>query len=205
MHVNLLPPELIARSRLVRSMRNWCRLVALWGVTLLALCAPLGWKAVRLRQQSAKTQAEIGPLRFKENKTRQLNLITSDLKKRSEQIRKVLPPNRIPALLGIFGKTFHYEDSPIALHDFGVTIQGDAKPPDSNAKNSDTLGGIPLASFSTQIIVRGYASTNPSVAEVIEQLEDFGVFDQIHLKSAKEAFTEGQQVDEFELECVYAE
>jgi hypothetical protein len=59
--------------------------------------------------------------------------------------------------------------------------------------------------FATQILARGYTGTNPSVAEVIHRLEEFGVFQKVLLKSAKDAVVAEQPVDAFELECDYAE
>lgn len=204
MHVNLLPPELIARSRLIRSTKNWCLIIALWGLTLIAVCAPLGWKAHQLHEKSEQIHAEVGPLRMKETKTRQLRSITADLKRRSQRIQIVLPTNRIPALLGIFGKTFQSKGSLIALQDFAVTIQSDARLTDPSSKSASKKG--PTSDlFSTQILARGYTESNPSVAEVIQRLENFGVFQKVMLKSTRDSVVAEQPVDEFELECVYVE
>jgi hypothetical protein len=204
MHVNLLPPELIARSRLIRSTKNWFLVIVLWGLTLLAVCAPLGWKSHQLYKKSESIHAEVGPLRMKETKTQQLRAITADLKKRSQRIRIVLPTNRIPALLGIFGKAFQSKDSLIALQDFVVTIHSNARltgPANKNTSVKEPTSDL----FSTEIIARGYTGANPSVAEVIQRLENFGVFQKVMLKSTRDSMVAEQPVDEFELECVYAE
>jgi hypothetical protein len=205
MHVNLLPSEFVAHSRLVRAIKNWGLAIALWLLTLAAVSAPLEVKAFRIQQELDRFHSEVGPLRIKESKTRQLRSIARDLARRTERIQSVLPPNRIPSLLGIFGKTFHSEDAPIAIQDFLLTIQSETKnsaPTPGNATNPQTKTAN---RFSTQILLRGYTANDPTVAEVIQKLDEYGVFQNVLLRSTKDAFVASHQVDEFELECGYVE
>lgn len=205
MHVNLLPLEIVAKNRLERSVRKWTVAIFLWVTTLVAVTAPLAVRATRLHRDLEQLHSEVGPLRVKENKTQQLHTLITDMNKRSQRIRIVLPPNRIPSLLGIFGKTFQSEDSPIGLQDLAVSIQLDPKKekilPELPSPSGEKHAGL----FSTQIIARGYTGANPSVAEVIQRLEEFGVFQTIQLRSTRDSYVAKQQVDEFELECVYVE
>lgn len=205
MYVNLLPPELVAQSRLIQATRHWVLVIAMWAITLVAVSAPESIRAFKLQQDLQQLHSEVSPIRLKESKTRQLHAITADLKKRSQRIRAVLPPNRIPSLLGIFGKTLQSKDSPIALRDLTVMVQSDLQ----NKKSSKTDKAVSTDktddTFPTHVIARGYTGSNPTVAEVIQRLEEFGVFQTILLKSARDSVVANQQVDEFELECGYAE
>jgi hypothetical protein len=205
MHVNLLPPELVSQSRLSRAIKNWGLAIAVWAITLVSLSAPLSIQTFKLKQDLERLHKDVAPLRLKESKTEQLRVITADVQKRSQRIRSVLPPNRIPSLLGIFGKTFQSDDSPIALGDLQVLIQSESKPSGSTPGGKPVTEKKPSGAFTTQIIARGYTGTSPTVAEVVQRLEDFGVFQSILLKSARDSIVAGQQVDEFELECTYVE
>lgn len=210
MHVNLLPPELVSQSRLIRATKNWGLAIAIWAITLVSLCAPLSIQSFKLQQDLERLNKDVAPLRLKESKTQQIRVITADVQKRSQRIRAVLPPNRIPSLLGIFGKTFQSDDSPIALQDLQVLIQSESKPSESKPSGSAPAGKPvaekkPSGAFTTQIVARGYTGASPTVAEVVQRLEDFGVFQSILLKSARDSIVANQQVDEFELECTYVE
>jgi hypothetical protein len=208
MHVNLLPPELVSQSRLIRVTKNWGLAIAVWAVTLVALSAPLTIQSFKLQQDLERLNKDVAAVRLKESKTQQIRVITADVQKRTQRIRAVLPPNRIPSLLGIFGKTFQSDDSPIALQDFQVSIQSESK---ASGSSGSTPGGKPVAekkpsgAFTTQIVARGYTGNSPTVAEVVQRLEEFGVFQSILLKSARDSIVDNQQVDEFELECTYVE
>ena len=48
MHVNLLPPELVAQSKLKGAIQSWTALITLCIITLAAIGAPFGWKAWNL-------------------------------------------------------------------------------------------------------------------------------------------------------------
>ena len=205
MHVNLLPPELVSQSRLIRATKNWGVAIAVWAITLVALSAPLSIQSFKLQQDLERLNKDVAPLRLKESKTQQIRVITADVKKRSQRIRAVLPPNRIPSLLGIIGKTFQSDDSPIALQDLQVLIQSESKPSGSAPAGKPVAEKKPSGAFTTQIVARGYTGTSPTVAEVVQRLEEFGVFQSILLKSARDSIVANQQVDEFELECTYAE
>lgn len=205
MHVNLLPSEFVARSRLVRAFKNWGLAIALWLLTLAAVSAPLVVKAFRIQQELNRFHLEVGPLRMKESKTRQLRSIARDLERRTERIQSVVPPNRIPSLLGIFGKTFHSEDASIAIQDFLLTIQGETMHGTSTTRNSTKPKTKNATKFSTQILIRGYTANDPTVAEVIQKLDEYGVFQNILLRSTKDVFVANYNVDEFELECGYVE
>jgi len=205
MHVNLLPPEQGSQSRLIRATRNWGVAIAVWAITLVALSAPLSIQSFKLQQDLERLNKDVAPLRLKESKTQQIRVITADVQKRSQRIRAVLPPNRIPSLLGIFGKTFQSDDSPIALQDLQVLIQSESKPSGSAPAGKPVAEKKPSGAFTTQIVARGYTGTSPTVAEVVQRLEEFGVFQSILLKSARDSIVANQQVDEFELECTYAE
>lgn len=205
MHVNLLPNEFVARSRLIRAIKNWGLAIGWWMLMLAALSAPLEIKALRIQQELDHFHAEVGPLRLKERKARQLRSIAKDLKNRTERIQSVLPPNRIPSLLGIFGNTFHSDDTPIAIQDFLLTILNESRNGEPAAGNASDPTGKPTGRFSTQILVRGYTATDPSVAEVIQKLDEYRVFQNVLLRSTKDASVANQQVDEFELECGYVE
>jgi hypothetical protein len=205
MYVNLLPSELVAQSRLVRSLKSWGLLIALWVATLVAIIAPFGLKALQIQEDLRYLHTQVGPLRLKESKTQKISFIASDLRTRSQRIQSVLPPNRIPSLLGIFGKTFQAKNSPTALQDFQVTIQEETSSNAKPATQQSLAGNKPPARFTTQIVVRGYTGTNPSVAEIIQRLEEFEVFQAVNLRSTRDSFVSSQQVDEFELECKYVE
>lgn len=205
MHVNLLPPELVSQSRLNRAIKNWGLAIAVWAITLVSLSAPLSIQSFKLQQDLERLHKDVAPLRLKESKTQQLRSITADVQKRSQRIRAVLPPNRIPSLLGIFGTTFQSDDSPIALEDLQVLIQSESKPSGSTPGGKPVAEKKPPGAFTTQIVARGYTGTSPTVAEVVQRLEEFGVFQSILLKSARDSIVASQQVDEFELECTYVE
>jgi hypothetical protein len=205
MHVNLLPPELVSQSRLIRVTKNWGLAIAVWAVTLVALCAPLTIQSFKLQQDLERLNKDVAAVRLKESKTQQIRVITADVQKRTQRIRAVLPPNRIPSLLGIFGTTFQSDDSPIALQDFQVSIQSESKASGSAPGGKPVAEKKPSGAFTTQIVARGYTGTSPTVAEVVQRLEEFGVFQSILLKSARDSIVDNQQVDEFEMECTYVE
>lgn len=205
MHVNLLPTELVAQSRLIRSLKSWVLLIALWVATLMAIIAPFGLKALQIQEDLRYLHTQVGPLRLKESKTQKISFIASDLRKRSQRIQSVLPPNRIPSLLGIFGQTFQAKDSPTALQDLQVTIQEETRSNATQSVKQSVPGSKPLGHFTTQIVIRGYTGSNPSVAEIIRRLEEFEVFQTVNLRSTRDSIVSNQQVDEFELECKYVE
>jgi hypothetical protein len=205
MHVNLLPPEFVARQRLILSIKRSSLAISLWVLTLGAVIAPLEIQAIRIQQELERYHAEVGPLRMKENKTRQIRSITRDLENRTERIQSVLPPNRIPSVLGIFGKTFHSDSYPIAIQDLNLSMQHDFKGGGQSPGRPSAPAGKSGGKFTTQIILRGYTGAEPSVAEVIQQLDAYGVFQNVLLRSAKDTMVANRQVDEFELECSYAE
>ena len=205
MHVNLLPTELVAQSRLIRSLKSWGLLITLWVATLVAIIAPFGLKAFQIQEDLRCLHTQVGPLRLKESKTQKISFIASDLRKRSQRIQSVLPPNRIPSLLGIFGKTFQAKDSPTALQDFQVTIQEETRSNATPSAKQSVPGSKPPGHFTTQIVIRGYTGSNPSVAEIIHRLEEFEVFQTVNLRSTRDSVVSSQQVDEFELECKYVE
>lgn len=204
MHVNLLPPELVARSRLKNAIQSWVALITLCVVTLAAIGAPFGWKAWKLYGHLQQLQSEVGPVRLKENKIQQLRNIVLDLKKRTQRIESILAPNRIPSLLGILGKTFQSKDGPIALQDLQIHVQAVAKQPEPSQR---IAGGVSktLGAHSTQVVLRGYTGLQPTVAEVIQRLDGYGVFQNVLLRSTRDSIVLDQLVDEFELECSYAE
>lgn len=204
MHVNLLPPELVAQSRLKGAIQSWMALITLCIMTLVAIGAPFGWKAWKLYGHLQALQSEVGPVRMKETKIQQLRNITLDLKKRTQRIESILAPNRIPSLLGILGKTFQSKDGPIALQDLQIQVQAVAKQPESPQRMA---GGVSktAGAHATQVILRGFTGLQPTVAEVTQRLDGYGVFQNVLLRSTRDSILADQVVDEFELECSYAE
>lgn len=204
MHVNLLPPELVAKSRLKGAIQSWVALITLSIVTLAAIGAPFVWKAWKLYGHLQQLQCEVGPVRLKEKKIQGLRKITLDLKKRTQRIESILAPNRIPSLLGILGKTFQSKDGPIAMQDLQINVQAVAKQPESAQRMAGAVSKS-TGSHATQVVVRGFTGLQPTVAEVIQRLDGYGVFQNVHLRSTRDSVVAEQLVDEFELECSYAE
>lgn len=204
MHVNLLPPELVAQSRLKGAIQSWLALIALFIITLVAIGAPFGLKAWKLRGHLQRLQREVGPVQLKEKKIQQLGNITVDLNKRAQRIQSILAPNRIPSLLGILGKTFQSKQGPIALQDLQINVQTDSKQPESPKRIGVAVSKAPGA-HSTQIVLRGFTGLQPTVAEVIQRLDAYGVFQNVLLRSTRDSVLAEQMVDEFEVECSYAE
>lgn len=204
MHVNLLPPELVAQSKLKDAIQSWTALITLCIITLAAIGAPFGWKAWKLYGHLQHLQTEVGPVRLKENKIQQLRNITLDLKKRTQRIESIQAPNRIPSLLGILGKTFQSKDGPIALQDLQINVHAVAKQPESPQR---MVGAVSKSTgaHATQVVLRGFTGLQPTVAEVIQRLDGYGVFQNVLLRSTRDSVMAEQLVDEFELECSYAE
>ncbi|MFN7625999.1 MAG: PilN domain-containing protein, partial [Pirellula sp.] len=83
-------------------------------------------------------------------------------------------------------------------------VQAVAKQPESAQRMAGAVSKS-TGSHATQVVVRGFTGLQPTVAEVIQRLDGYGVFQNVHLRSTRDSVVAEQLVDEFELECSYAE
>ena len=188
--------------------RLWRTRVRQWGITtsiafilLVAFYSPsfLYWQ--QSIQEIASLREEIEPVQAKLSEERRLKKNMEQVRAKVNQLQSLVHENHINSLLGMLGSSCQSELSPIWLKEVVMTPGQHKTSKRTPANPGAAESNLRLASMT----VRGMAVVDVKLSDFIQQLEQFGVFASVELRTAHETKIEGQSVQEFELECSHYE
>ena len=201
MYVDLLSVQ-FKWNRLWRTrVRQWGIATSIAFILLTAFYSPSFLYWYRSIQEIASLREEIEPVQTQLSEERKLLKNIEQVRSKVIQLQNLVHENRINSLLGMLGSSCQSELSPIWLKEVVMT-PGQHKtskrtPTDPRAAESN----LRLASMT----VRGMAVEDVRLSDFIQQLEQFGVFASVELRTAHETKMDGKSVQEFELECSHYE
>lgn len=201
MYVDLLSVQ-FKWNRLWRTrVRQWGIVTSIAFILLTAFYSPSFLYWYRSNQEIASLREEIEPVQTQLSEERKLLKNIEQVRSKVIQLQNLVRENRINSLLGMLGSSCQSELSPIWLKEVVMT-PGQHKtskrtPADPRAAESN----LRLASMT----VRGMAVEDVRLSDFIQQLEQFGVFASVELRTAHETKMDGKSVQEFELECSHYE
>lgn len=152
-------------------------------------------------QEIASLREEMEPVQAKLSEERRLMKNMEQVRSKVSQLQNLVHENHINSLLGMLGSSCQSELSPIWLKEVVMTPSQHKTSKPTSADPRTAESNFRLASMT----VRGMAAEDVKLSDFIQQLEQFGVFASVELRTAHDTKLDGKSVQEFELECTHYE
>lgn len=192
--INLLPPT-YRRQQVVRKR------AIQWGSVICAVLLA-SWTSHRYagrEQQVLSRQLEVLAREHRPSRTMLKQLVDmrgqlEDLQQQEAVARELEYQRHALVLLAVISQTAQKTKGRLRVTKFELTGFQSQRHPDKAAEEAGPAGGLHLA---------GVSLDNPSVAELLDGLQDSGIFSRVELRALKEREDNGPSLRDYEVRCEF--
>lgn len=192
--INLLPTSFRRKQLLRRRAIQWS--------TVACIAIAIGWswhwferrEQVALQQQLETLEREYAPTKVMMSELVKMRQQLDDLQQQ-ESVARELEYQRNPlTLLGVLSKTARAANGRVRVTKVDLTGFQNMQRKDPDAVRNNAEEGL---------VIRGVSLDNPSVAELLDGLQDSGLFRRVELLASKEREENEQSLRDYEVRCEF--
>lgn len=205
MHINLMPPDYIARQALQRQLRVWAWLLAALIACGAMYCGKSLAKVISLQRQIAELSIKHPGLRQMNSEIGQWELELTATQAKKDALDRIRNDKRALTLVGIVAQSLDKAAGKTRLQHLLIRL------PASGDGTATTTGNPAIAANSVpaadtgkgSMTLDGSADEADTISRLVALLQQSGALNEVNLKGSSEISTGDEHCRQFKIECSF--